>query len=1724
MVSRRSDRLLYKITHHTNLARPYDKNISGLRFPAQDSEKLGREITLRYVNKYIPEKIEEDNDEFESSEENIEEENINTIYENDFIIVRCDQSPPYRFIGISVDYTVILVGDSRTYDDEDLVFKYPKQIEEYLGLYLTNEYVENPIEIGEAPPDQIQKLRGVVLSCDSTEPCNCVIAEFYEGNKTRFLLESEVLSVVMDRYDPDGERDYDGIDPEDHGLVFIDLNGKFATSEGESIYLDANGGYPDPLADMYRKDILSPEEVCELRRRIIEEREIFGLDQIYPRKITLNKYSIGLDEGETFQLIATIPHTTTYNTITWTSSDETIATVDENGLVTSIGSGKAKIYATCLDVWARCTVIATVDVQGVELNKSSIEIIEGEYEVLVATVLPENASNKKVVWSSSNEDVAKVTQKGKVTVLSPGTATITVTTKDGGFTASCEVTGISSYIPVESIRVYNDNIDMNNIILSPNGYTYSGGSYPKSVTFNVEILPANATNKAINIRGQEILPESGASTTNRSDYCCYARKISDNLVEIEACCNWCFNSDIYRVYSLDNNSIYQDIKISRVYTAIEDFEFAPSSQSDLFMDLDDPLFNSGKSININLYPRLWTANHIQLIGVEMGMAYSLASSVRNYGDITNMISTLDYNHMIYEPSTTTAAVKYFIPYPKPNPSPGIQTLEVTNPNNGEKKTVNVTIGQQSISRLRITNIPQDWSQYSPGDQFTVNVECTPNYWTNYPNFYGVINWSVSGNNNVEIITSGTTQNQATIKILSECEDLVITATSSKFPNMTDSFTMTIEDEPILVNHIRLYNDQYGIDTDNLQTHIVLSTNGYTYGGKEYPKYIDLNVEITPADATDKSINVSYLSIVNYDAEGSSEPRQDYCTSITKISDSVVRIEGVSYSRKYSYDWLEVYSNDGGAEVQLPTVVITQLEDFEFDIDPQDLKIGFHEQKEIVVNFYPQNWSVNHIEKNGVISKDYNEDAYNLMDSLICESEDLSMSSYTDKDDLYNDDKNPVLHGTIYVTVDEASPMEYQKSLTLSLTNPNNGETKSIELEFDPQPLESIEFTDVPEDWSEYAPGDSVYININGYPEWWASYNFEYEWLNFNIVGDNVTNVTTVIDDTEGIYEAYVEVTASNSSGDVVRLHYSRWNPISLEVEILGECRNVRIIATSNKYPSVTASFTMNISGGGDIPVEYIRVYNNTYDSGDNMSNIYPLLSTNNFWNYPSNMQFNVEVYPANATDKSITIVPVQSGQEGDYCSTITKISDININILSYCATNRSEMFDICSTSDPTKKVRINTTIYTKIESFEFDVSSEDLSLDLYYNSTDKYYTMFKYYLVNCYPRNWSVNHLIQAGPSIRSFTEPTITGSVTGLSASRIMEEDSVLGIGKIAFEGHNINKPGTIVLSTRNYDSGTTESLNINIGKTSIAGITITDIPEDKDHLDIGRSFYLNLSVDPFYWNNWSSMFGSISWSSSNDSVATIGAIFPDGRAFVRIVGYGTATLTAYSAKNPNISNSVTLTAEEPSTYLYDWDFTNSLVDTNGTNATFFTNIDDPTSITTTPATGQYVSGTGIIMNGNYYALQIPVDLLSKTTSYTVEIDFSNFELLWASWTAGFLTAVNIDAWYNSISSGLNSDWGYFVIDSYDSNGNYHSSNSNINSAHYFENSTMKIINRITTNNNVVWDIYKDDILMMTTDEYQSDGVTPVFWDNSVIQDLFAISGDNGSFTITGMRISETE
>ncbi|HCO67338.1 MAG TPA: hypothetical protein DIT04_06240 [Dysgonomonas sp.] len=89
------------------------------------------------------------------------------------------------------------------------------------------------------------------------------------------------------------------------------------------------------------------------------------------------------------------------------------------------------------DPFRQCTV--EIPVTGVALNKTSLNLEAGKSETLIATVIPENATNKNVTWSSSDESVANVDPSGKVTAVSKGTATITITTQDGNKTAQCKM-------------------------------------------------------------------------------------------------------------------------------------------------------------------------------------------------------------------------------------------------------------------------------------------------------------------------------------------------------------------------------------------------------------------------------------------------------------------------------------------------------------------------------------------------------------------------------------------------------------------------------------------------------------------------------------------------------------------------------------------------------------------------------------------------------------------------------------------------------------------------------------------------------------------------------------------------------------------------------------------------------------------------------------------------------------------------------------------------------------------------------------------------------------------------------------------------------------------------------------------------------------------------------------------------------------------------------------
>ena len=165
--------------------------------------------------------------------------------------------------------------------------------------------------------------------------------------------------------------------------------------------------------------------------------------------VSLDKTTLGLTEGETARLTATVePSNATNKSVTWSSDNESVATVT-NGVVTAVGAGTATITVTTVDQskTATCEVTvtaATVPVTGVTLNKTSTSLYVGDTETLTATAEPSDATNKNVTWSSDDTSVATVDASGLVTAVAPGTAVITVTTADGGKTATCTVT-VSRY-------------------------------------------------------------------------------------------------------------------------------------------------------------------------------------------------------------------------------------------------------------------------------------------------------------------------------------------------------------------------------------------------------------------------------------------------------------------------------------------------------------------------------------------------------------------------------------------------------------------------------------------------------------------------------------------------------------------------------------------------------------------------------------------------------------------------------------------------------------------------------------------------------------------------------------------------------------------------------------------------------------------------------------------------------------------------------------------------------------------------------------------------------------------------------------------------------------------------------------------------------------------------------------------------------------------------------
>lgn len=195
--------------------------------------------------------------------------------------------------------------------------------------------------------------------------------------------------------------------------------------------------------------------------------------------IELSDNNITLRATQSQQLTATVmPENATDKTITWTSDNESIATVSLDGTVTAIAVGSATITATCGDISSTCTVtVSPTPAEEVVISMVATTMRAGQIQQLTAAV-PDNTTDKTIIWSSDNPQIADVSSEGLITAYAVGTAIITASC--GDVSATCTVTVEAT--PAEQI------------ILSETALTVNVGD---NTTLQAQVLPETTTDATI---------------------------------------------------------------------------------------------------------------------------------------------------------------------------------------------------------------------------------------------------------------------------------------------------------------------------------------------------------------------------------------------------------------------------------------------------------------------------------------------------------------------------------------------------------------------------------------------------------------------------------------------------------------------------------------------------------------------------------------------------------------------------------------------------------------------------------------------------------------------------------------------------------------------------------------------------------------------------------------------------------------------------------------------------------------------------------------------------------------------------------------------------------------------------------------------------------------------------------------------------------------------------
>lgn len=211
-------------------------------------------------------------------------------------------------------------------------------------------------------------------------------------------------------------------------VTFKSLNEKVATVDANGVVTGVSEGNADIVITTEEGGF---EAKCTVRVDGIDAR---GIERVGDKTVTM-----GLNQTRQLQVKIT-PSDTTNKNVQWTSSNNSVATVDSNGVVTSKNSGSTIITATTHnELKTEFFIEVETSVTNITLNSNEINLNMGGTFKLDATVNPSNASNKNIKWISANESIATVDQSGNVAADVAGTTYISAVSADGKVVATCTV-------------------------------------------------------------------------------------------------------------------------------------------------------------------------------------------------------------------------------------------------------------------------------------------------------------------------------------------------------------------------------------------------------------------------------------------------------------------------------------------------------------------------------------------------------------------------------------------------------------------------------------------------------------------------------------------------------------------------------------------------------------------------------------------------------------------------------------------------------------------------------------------------------------------------------------------------------------------------------------------------------------------------------------------------------------------------------------------------------------------------------------------------------------------------------------------------------------------------------------------------------------------------------------------------------------------------------------